>query len=225
VRPRWSEFQERGTEKTAAGRLVVPAFLPQGIARANATIGEMQKMRKLILRLSLLLCLGASIIGATGRQTAGQTEEWKRYKNVDGNFSVLFPVEPTDTVNNAEGGVQSHTLLALVRPFAYSVVYTAMTKEQTVDEATFKAFQDGVLKELPKCSVPTVRAGSPAMQGYIGHWYRLNCDMENSKLTMVGNLYWGKHYAYAVMAMFLSASEPPTANKFTDSFSVIDASK
>ena len=39
-------------------------------------------------------------------------------------------------------------------------------------------------------------------------------------------MYWGKHYAYAVLTMFSTApSDPPTAKKFSDSFSVLDASK
>jgi hypothetical protein len=37
-------------------------------------------------------------------------------------------------------------------------------------------------------------------------------------------LYWGKHYAYAVFALFPPApTDPPTAKKFFDSFSVFDA--
>jgi hypothetical protein len=173
-------------------------------------------MRALALRVSLLLCLAAPI--------AGQTDEWKRYKNVDGNFSVLFPTEPTDTVNKGEEGVQSHTLLSMVRPNAYTVVYTTMTKEQTVNDATFEVFKNAVFKELPKCTMVTDGIVSPAIQGYIGHWYRLSCDM-GSTVTIVGNLYWGRHYAYAVMAMFTTPSDPPTIKKFTDSFAVTDTSK
>ncbi len=178
-------------------------------------------MRNFAARLALLFCLAVPIAG----QGAGQTEEWKRYSNADGNFSVLFPVEPTDTLNGEQGEVRSHTLLALVRPNAYTVVYTTMTREQTVDEATYEVFKDAVFKELPKCSVVTVGAVSPAISGYIGHWYRLSCDMGNSTLTMTGNLYWGRHYAYAVMAMFATSPDPPTVKKFTDSFSVTDTSK
>jgi hypothetical protein len=173
-------------------------------------------MRALALRVSLLLCLAAPI--------AGQTDEWKRYKNVDGNFSVLFPTEPTDTVNKGEEGVHSHTLLSMVRPNAYTVVYTTMTKEQTVNDATFEVFKNAVFKELPKCTMVTDGIVSPAIHGYIGHWYRLSCDM-GSTVTIVGNLYWGRHYAYAVMAMFTTPSDPPTIKKFTDSFAVTDTSK
>jgi hypothetical protein len=30
---------------------------------------------------------------------AGQTDEWKIYRSTDGNFTVLFPGEPKDSVN------------------------------------------------------------------------------------------------------------------------------
>ncbi len=30
---------------------------------------------------------------------AGQTNGWTRHRNPDGNFSVLFPVEPEDSIN------------------------------------------------------------------------------------------------------------------------------
>ena len=51
-------------------------------------------MPALALRVLLLLCVAAPI--------AGQTDEWKRYQNAEGNFSVLFPTEPTDTKNKSE---------------------------------------------------------------------------------------------------------------------------
>jgi hypothetical protein len=173
-------------------------------------------MRTRAFHILLLLCLAAPI--------AGQTDEWKRYKNADGNFSVLFPTEPTETTNKSEEGLQSHTLLSTVQPVFYTVVYTIMTKEQPVDEATYDTFKNAVFKELPKCTVIADKAGSPAMQGYISHQYRLNCEL-NVKVTIVGNLYWGRHYSYAVMAMFTTPSDPPTIKKFTDSFEITDTSK
>jgi hypothetical protein len=180
------------------------------------TILEFQKMRALAFRVLLLLCL-ASL-------TAGQTDEWKRYKNAEGNFSVLFPTEPTDTKNKSEEGIQSHTLLATVRPNLYSVVYTTMTQEQTVNDSTYETFKNAVFKELPKCSVISDKTGSRPIQGYISHEYRLSCEM-GVTVTIVGNLYWGRHYSYAVMVMFTTPSDPPTINKFTDSFEITDTSK
>jgi hypothetical protein len=54
----------------------------------------------------------------------------------------------------------------------------------------------------------------------------MNCVISEKKMTFVGNLYWGRHYAYAVMVIFQSApSDPPATQKFMDSFAVIDASK
>jgi hypothetical protein len=50
--------------------------------------------------------------------------------------------------------------------------------------------------------------------------------MPNTKVTILGNLYWGKHYAYAVMVMFPSSTDAPqTTSKFLDSFGIIDVGK
>ena len=168
-------------------------------------------MRALAFRVLLLLCLVAPI--------AGQTDEWKRYKNDDGNFSVLFPNEPTDTKNKSEAGIESHTLMSKVPPTLYSVVYTTMAEEQPVDDSTYEIFKNAVFKELPKCSVIADKASSHPIQGYISHLYRLSCDM-GATVTIVGNLYWGKHASYAVLVMFTSPADPPTISKFTDSFEI-----
>ena len=158
---------------------------------------------------------------------AAQTSEWKRYKNTDGNFTVLFPGEPADSVNKTEQGAQSHTLLAKEGSAFYTVVYTVMTSTQTVDEATFQVFKNAVFKELPKCEPGAEQQASPAMEGYLGRSYRLSCDMPNTRVTIIGNLYWGKHYAFAVMTMFpASVSEPADAEKkFVESFAVLNPEK
>jgi hypothetical protein len=176
-------------------------------------------MRKLLSGILMLLLAAGPL--------AAQTSEWKRYKNTHGNFTVLFPGEPTDTVNKTEDGMQSHTLLARENPGLYTVVYTVMTSEQKVDDVTFQAFKSGVFKELPKCEAGTEQPASPTLEGYIGHSYRLNCDMPNAKVTIVGNLYWGKRYAFAVMTMFPSSAAEPTAREkeFAESFAVIDAAR
>ena len=173
-------------------------------------------MRYLLVCTLLLACLCAPF--------AGQSNEWHRYRNTDGNFSVLMPVEPQDTVNPGEQ--TSHTIQAIDGGIAYAVIYVTMPTEQPVNEPTFKVYRDSFLKGLPNCELKTEAAAAPAIQDYIGHWYRLNCTVEQSKLTFVGNLYWGRHYAYGVLAMFQTGpSDPATARKFTDSFSVIDTSK
>ena len=173
-----------------------------------------------LLSVVLILSLAAAPLAA-------QTREWKRYKNADGNFTALFPGEPADSVNKTEAGAQSHTLLAQEAGAVYTVVYTLMSSEQTVDEATFQVFKNAVFKELPKCEAGAEQPASPAVEGYIGRSYRLSCDMPNARVAIVGNLYWGKHYAFAVMTMFpASAAEATsTERKFFDSFTVIDPAK
>src|SRR5262245_13083057 len=156
-------------------------------------------MRLRPLAVFVLLCLGTVF--------SAQTDEWKQYKNTAGNFSVLFPGEPADTVNRERPTIQSHTLMAMQRPSGYMVVYTNTSAEQKLDDATFQIFKSGFLKQLPKCEVRSEEAQSPAIRGYIGHRYMLNCDA----VVLAGNLYWGKHYAYAVMATYpTNSSEPPT---------------
>lgn len=157
---------------------------------------------------------------------AGQTDAWKQYKNADGNFRVLFPGEPQDSVNKAGPGLQSHTLMAQQNPAFYTVVYTIMENEQSVDNDTFEVFKSSVFKELPKCTVGQDKPASPLVEGYIGHFYQLNCALQNVQLTMRGNLYWGKHHAYAVMAMFpAGVTEPGEVKTFMESFSLIDPAK
>lgn len=192
----------------------------QPYLRLHLRLGkEIETMRNL-LSVVLILSLAAGPLAA-------QTSEWKTYKNTSGNFIVLFPGEPADSINKTEGDLQSHTLLARDGPVVYTVVYTVMTSAQTVDEATFQAFKLGVFKELPKCEADAEQPVSPVLESYIGHAYRLNCDMPNAKVTLVGNLYWGKHYSFAVMTMFAASVAEPTSTekKFVDSFAVIDAAK
>ena len=154
---------------------------------------------------------------------AGQADEWKKYKNTNGNFTVLFPGEPQDSVNKNDAEIQSHTLIAQEKPAFFTVVYTNMTTEQTVDDANYNSFKDAVFKELPKCEVGPEQPASRVVEGYIGHAYHLSCAMSNVQLTMTGNLYWGRHHAYAVMAMFPAGiAEPPSVKAFVQSFSVID---
>lgn len=156
----------------------------------------------------------------------GQTNTWKKYENKSGNLSVLFPGDPQDSVNKEDQSMSSHTLVARENGTTYAVIYTSMNAEQTVSTENFKLFRDAVFKELPKCDVGPEQPVSPALDGYIGHKYRLSCAMPNTQLTIVGNLYWGKHYAYAVMYMFpASVAESQASNTFVESFSVVDPAK
>src|SRR5262249_6138747 len=142
----------------------------------------------------------ALLIACVAVPFAGQADEWHRYKNTVGNFSVLVPVEPQDSVNPASEGQVSHTIQALHGGIGYTIVFVAMSAAAPVDDATFKVYRDSFMKGLPNCEMATEAAAAPAIQGYIGHWYRMNCVAQNKKLTFTGNLYWGKHYAYAVLA-------------------------
>lgn len=173
-------------------------------------------MRKASLCTLFLLLLTVSF--------EGQTQNWKKYSNTNGNFAVLFPSQPDDSVNS--GDVQSHTLMARENGVIYTVVYTVHNTEQTVDLATYDVFKKGVFKELPKCAVVTEGPPSPGLRGYIGGWYRLDCDEPNTKVSVLGNLYWGKHFAYAVMVLHAANVGEPVAKKdFLESFALIDATK
>ena len=177
-------------------------------------------MRSLVSGVLILLL-------AAGPLTA-QTNEWKRYKNTDGQ--LCRPVSRgtgRQRQQDREWRPILRTLLAGQDPGLYTVVYTTMTSAQTVDEATFQVFKSAVFKELPKCDVGTERPAAHAIEGYIGHGYRLSCDMPNTRVIIVGNLYWGKHDAYAVMTMFPASADEPAAatNKFVESFAVIDPAK
>lgn len=169
-------------------------------------------MRKLLLRSCLLFLLTLSL--------AGQTSNWKKYDNKDGNFTVWFPGEPQDSLNGDQSAVKSHTLLARDGRAIFTVIYTVHSDPQVVDDATYQVFKKAVFKELPKCETEAEQAPAPAINGYIGHWYKLNCDMPG-KVFVEGNLYWGRNYAYAVMAMYPGSVErPPMEQQFLESFSV-----
>ncbi len=121
--------------------------------------------------------------------------------------------------------MQSHTLMAKSGSYIYTVVYTSMKAEQAVNDETYKVFKNAVFNQLPKCEMETEAAAAPDLQGYIGHWYRLGCSM-NTRVIVLGNLYWGKHYAYAVMVMYpATVAEPPAMKDFWESFAVLDPAK
>ncbi|HEY6249031.1 MAG TPA: hypothetical protein VI685_03665 [Candidatus Angelobacter sp.] len=174
-------------------------------------------MRYWVLALFLLTCLAAPF--------AGQTDQWQRYRNDGGNFSVLVAGQPNESVSG-EGAQASHTIQAISGSIGYTIVYVVNPAEQPVDEPTFQIYRDAFLKGLPQCNLAKEDATSRPLTGYVGRWYRMDCDIGDKKMSFIGNLYWGKHYAYAVLAMFPSASsDPPEAAKFYNSFSVLDASK
>jgi hypothetical protein len=175
-------------------------------------------MRRLISAFWIVLLLATPF--------AGQTDEWKRYKNTDGNFTVLFPGEPKDSTNEIPGGMTSHTLQIVKAPAVYTMVWTFIDAKQTVTDANFEIFKTSFLSKLPKCTVAADQPASPALPDYIGHEYQLNCDLPQGKVTIVGSLYWGKHYSYAVMGIFSATVPQPTdVKKFVESIMLIDPGK
>ena len=174
-------------------------------------------MRRLLLCTLLLVSVSVPF--------AGQADQWRRYKNEAGNFSAQMPGEPNESVNG-EGDKASHTIQAISGSIGYTVVYVANPAEQPVDEPTYKIYRDAFLKGLPQCELVREDPVSHPLAGYIGRWYRMNCNASGQKMTFTGNLYWGRHYAYAVLAMFsTAASDPSEGAKFYNSFSVLDSSK
>jgi hypothetical protein len=151
---------------------------------------------------------------------AGQKEDWHVYKSDEGHFSILMPTDPEESVNAVEGGIGvSRTIRAASGGVVYMVVYVAFNSDQPVNEASFKQYKNSFSQGLPTCKETDSAAPSPDIPGFIGRWYRMDCQINNVPMTFVGNLYWGQRYAYAVMVIFASApSDPPAAKKFTESF-------
>jgi hypothetical protein len=157
---------------------------------------------------------------------SGQTTEWKTIHSTKGNFTVQFPGDPQDTVNSVGSAMTSHTLQMLVKPAVYMLVWSYIDQEQAVNDTTYGAFKSGFISKLPNCSTDADQSASPSFRGYIGHGYVLSCDYPQGKVKMKGNLYWGKHYSFAVMTAFAtSVNEPAEVKKFMESFAVVDPGK
>jgi len=136
-----------------------------------------------------------------------------------------MPSEPQDI--QSETKPITHTLVAVEDGVAYTVVYAFAEPEQHVDEANFQQFYEGVLRSLPNCTVLTEAAAAPPVHDYIGHWYRMDCTAQQGmKISLLGNLYWGKHYSYAVITMFPTGqSDPPDSKRFSQSFTLLNPTK
>ncbi|HXZ28635.1 MAG TPA: hypothetical protein VEG08_11635 [Terriglobales bacterium] len=172
-------------------------------------------MRRLLSSSVFLLVLAALL--------AAQTGNWKQYESKDGRFTVLFPGDPDDHDTGAGTGVHSHTLVAAEAPALYTVIYANPATPQPVDDATYAVYRDSVFQALPDCKVGPEQPPAPARQGYIGHWYRLDCDSQGGKVLMEGNLYWGARHSYAVMVMFPAGpDQPKPLQRFLESFSPND---
>jgi hypothetical protein len=174
--------------------------------------------RNWFIRMSLFVCLAAPL--------AGQTDEWQKYKNEAGNFSALFPGEPTDSLNGDQSSGVSHLIQFLSGHTGYSVVYVNVEEEQTVDDDSFNLFRDSFFKSLSACDRLSEDPLAFPIRGYVGRSYHLNCNIHDNKQSSVLNLYLGKHHDFFVMVIFPTAdSIPPGVKKFTDSFAVLDSSK
>ena len=168
----------------------------------------------------------ASATSAAATAPSSPADNWILYTNPNGNFASRMPGQPKDTINPTGSDQVSHTLQASADGNAYTVVYVHNQSEQTVDAATYTLFRDNFMKGMPTCQMITEGDPSPAVRGYVGHSYRLNCVFSGTKVTIIGDLYWGRHFAYAVMAVFPTATfDPPFAKTFVDSFSLVDPTK
>jgi hypothetical protein len=155
----------------------------------------------------------------------GQTNEWTKYKNADGNFMALFPGEPK-TGPVSTGGDTAHTIVTVKAPAVYTVIYTRPKKNQVVNDAAFEAFKSGFFEVYPKNEISAEGAALPAFANYIGHSYRSSFEMNNVRVKFLANLYLGKHQTFAVMVSFpASEAEPAEAKKFMESFALIDPDK
>jgi hypothetical protein len=175
-------------------------------------------MRIAFLRLALVLFAVTSV--------AAQSLNWREYKNPGGNFSVVMPSDPSDTTNRDPEG-DSHTIQAADHSVGYTVFCVKFSKEQAVNDANFKSHRDAFLGDFPDCKLSSEETAAPALNGFIGGSYRLNCELPGKKKTRnIGNLYFGKHYFYGVFALFVpESSESPDVQKFVDSFKLIDPAK
>jgi hypothetical protein len=129
-------------------------------------------------------------------------------------------------VNPTDGSMKSHILQLQQRPVVYMVIWSFIDKEQPADDTSYEAFKSGVFSKLQNCSSDSEQSASPAFRGYVGHGYLLSCEYPQGKIKMRGNLYWGKHYSFALMTAFpASIQEPAEVNKFMGSFAIADLAK
>ncbi|HZU33653.1 MAG TPA: hypothetical protein VFB79_21245 [Candidatus Angelobacter sp.] len=175
-------------------------------------------MRRLVFSFGIVVLLAGML--------AGQSAEWKTHSNAEGNFTVQFPGDPKDTVNPTDSSMKSHILQVQQSPVLYMVVWSFIDKEQSTDNKNYEDFKSGVFSKLPSCTVENEQAASPAFRQYVGRGYLLSCDYPKGKVKIKGNLYWGKHYSYALMTAFpANITESAEIKKFMESFTVLDPAK
>jgi hypothetical protein len=149
---------------------------------------------------------------------AQQGDTWKTYRNEAGNFSVDMPGEP-----QTQPVVEDTYNYVFMRPgLAYLVTYAAH-KETPVNDENFETYQKAVLMGLTSCTLASDAPSTHPISSLKSHWYRYRCPEGGQ--TILGNLYWGAHYAYAVLVVYSGNPEPATVRRFTDSFAVLDPNK
>lgn len=168
-----------------------------------------------VLKAMLLVSLAAICSAQT---------DWQPYRNTDGNFSALMPTTPSEIYTHDFDSGTTHTIRSVDQGAGFMVVYEKAKGEHTVDQASYDAYERGVLQSLGECKIEDKAGASLAVPNTIGAWYRMDCTVGQTPMYLVGNLYWGKHYAYAVMVAYPHSSAIPPIDKFVNSFGLIDTS-
>jgi hypothetical protein len=151
--------------------------------------------------------------------------KWKLYKNVAGNFSVLFPSDPSDRIITNNNKAEAHQISVEDQDIFYAVFYGIWQKEKRVDEAGY-ALLKKYLMNRSNCEVGKEGPPSIVLNGYIGHSYHMICNESVHTIKSFENLYWGRRYFYIVMVFYPNGSaEPPTAKRFLESFFLNDKTK
>ncbi len=156
--------------------------------------------------------------------------DWKKHKNTAANFSALFPRDPEDKVLVQEDVLQGRMASVFDGGIGYMVVSIWFSDGKLKEEAKFDFVKDFVLKILvsDKCKIGSQGSPTRILSNYNGSSYLIHCTETDRKkeMTVVSNVYLGKHYSYAVMVVYPSIiSEPAVAKGFLESFAVIDDTK
>ncbi len=89
----------------------------------------MKKGNILGLILLVLATLSCGIFGSETSSSNQDNSNWKKYKSNNGNYSILFPVNPTEettTMNTAYGYVDNYSAKANADGIYYSVVFNEL---------------------------------------------------------------------------------------------------
>src|SRR5215813_10802209 len=124
---------------------------------------------------ALLFVIVAGVAAAQRPPIGSPSENWRTYKNENGNFSVLFPNEPRDTTEQSTDAIESHTIGIQQSDVRYAVMYVKTKRENTVDDTSFNEYKDAMFRQFGDCKMQKESKPSRELKGYIGHGYRLSC--------------------------------------------------